>query len=518
MQQQGVFTLLRDDPQRPERGMGLPVPRVTEPQRQRKSQLRRLLPLTAKAQLPALARLSGGGSEPERRLGLPGAILPGCLFLGEGPELRLFGGQQGQAAEAQFRLFADQKLAADRPQRAAALRPQMPYAVGEQAGGGRIGPVAAQLPALLRSPGRPFLRAAQLPTEHRAALGDALLEKQAAGAHRGVGQKAAQDTALTEGVGGGQHAHAHVMGHAASHQLALVPAAARGREVERLVKAEAPARTEALQPPEIPDRGRSVDRESQKARVGGDDHVRLLPAPERQRSAAAGLVAVMQRGVERVKGALGDAPGLAREDLPPLRVDAEARAFVQQAAALVGQEQRRHQVFEHRARPAREAAEAVLLQLRAAQAPPVPHRRLAPGDGQIACQHGLARHQVVPAAEAAPRLRVEADIEQAAIAVVEQREIHCAAERLDAPGERRLAVFEQRLPQGGERRAEVAAVHGGEHCGRQGSERARVVPVEEMPPVARHPLQRVQHPRDAARQLLAGKDLQIAGSGEGQEA
>ena len=186
VQQQRVLPRLRHDPQRPEGRMGPPVALGAEAQRQREPQFRRLFPGAAQAQLPALARLPGGRAEPERRHRLPGTILPGGLLLGEGPELRLCGRKQRSVAEHQLGLLIDQPFPVTGSERAAAVGLEMPDAVGEQTGGRCVVPVAAQLPALRCPPGRPLLRAAQLPAEHRAALGDALLKKQAAGAHGGV--------------------------------------------------------------------------------------------------------------------------------------------------------------------------------------------------------------------------------------------------------------------------------------------------------------------------------------------
>ena len=65
-----------------------------------------------------------------------------------------------------------------------------------------------------------------------------------------------------------------------------------------------------------------------------------------------------------------------------------------------------------------------LAQLCAAQGTPVPHRHIAFRDGDVACQHGFACHEVVPAAAPGIVHGVIADIEQAAHSVIERCEIH----------------------------------------------------------------------------------------------
>jgi len=186
------------------------------------------------------------------------------------------------------------------------------------------------------------------------------------------------------------------MRHVAAHLFAVVTAAAPRREVQRLDEAPAPERAEALQPPQVLCRVLRLKHQREKAAVRRDDHVRVLTALERERRAAVRLVAVAERRVERIIRALGHTPRLAREAAALLCIEAEFAALVQQTVAVQRQEQLRHQVFKHCPRPARKPAVAVLLELAAAQPPPVLYRNIALCNGNIACQHRLARHQVVP--------------------------------------------------------------------------------------------------------------------------
>ena len=212
--------------------------------------------------------------------------------------------------------------------------------------------------------------------------------------------------------------------HVAAHLFSVRAAAAPGREVQRLYISPAPVGPDIAQAAQIAHRGDRVDREGEKAAVWGDDHVAILPALEGEVGAAMRLIAVAQGGIERVERAFGYAPGLARKTAALLHIQAEAAALEDQACPVERQEQRGHEVFKHRPRPACKAAVAVLLQLCAAQGAPVPHRHIAFRDGDVACQHGFACHEVVPAAAPGIVHGVIADIEQAAHPVIERCEIH----------------------------------------------------------------------------------------------
>ena len=141
------------------------------------------------------------------------------------------------------------------------------------------------------------------------------------------------------------------------------------------------------------------------------------------------LIAVAKGGVERIERALGYAPGLSGKMAALLHIQAEAAALEEQACPVERQEQRGHEVFKHRPRPARKAAVSVLLQLRAAQGAPMPHRHVPFRNGDVACQHRFTRHEVVPAAAAGIIHGVIADIEQAAHPVIERCKIHPGHER-----------------------------------------------------------------------------------------
>ena len=301
------------------------------------------------------------------------------------------------------------------------------------------------------------------------------------------------------------------MRHVAAHLFAVVTAAAPRREVQRLDEAPAPERAEALQAPQVLCRVLRLKHQREKAAVRRDDHVRVLTALERERRAAVRLVAVAERRVERIIRALGHAPRLAREAAALLCIEAEFAAFVQQAVAVQRQEQLRHQVFKHCPRPARKPAVAVLLKLTAAQPPPVLHRHIALRNGDIACQHCLARHQVIPPTRGAVVRAVVADIEQAAPRVVERGEVHGRGERREPVRIRVHAPFAQRADAGDKPRKQVPAVNGGDECRSQRQERARVIPVVPVPHEARHFFKRHGDAGDVPRRVPARNYIHVAG-------
>ena len=307
-----------------------------------------------------------------------------------------------------------------------------------------------------------------------------------------------------------------MVGHGAAHHRPLILPAAGGGKVQRVKKAPAAPGAAALEEAQILHGGPGVDGQGQEGRVRRGDQILVLPPLQRQIPAAAGLVAVAEGGVQGVAGALGDAPGLARKAAVLLDIDAEAAALVQEAARGIGQKQRRHQILEHGARPAGQAPVAVLLQQRPAEPPPVLQRHLPPGHGQVACEHGLACHQVVPAAGAPLLFRVIGDIEEPPAAVVERGEVHLVKELVQPPGKLLLAPAPQRLTQRHEGGAEVAAVHGGDKGGQQRREAPGVVPVVEVPLAAGQALQTVHHARQQTQRRPLWEKAQLHRRGGGQ--
>ena len=366
---------------------------------------------------PELSGISRGGGQAHNGAEALNIAAAAALVLAELPHGRLFCGEKSLPVQAEAHPAAGEigMVNADIPQRGGALAVVCGHdvvrSVGEQAGSELqvLGP-APQLPALAYiSPGL-FRHLRHGAAYHHRLRRQPLLEQQGIGGHGAVGHEELLGIAGAHGVGGGNDAHAHMMGHVAAHLFHLAPAAGGG-EVQGLHEAVAAPGSPALQTAQVLHRRLRLYGQGQKAAVGGDDQIRLLAPLQGQGRTAVGLVAVAEGGVQRVKGALRYAPGAAGQAPPPLGIEAEAAALIQQAAAVHRQKQLRHEVFKHGARPAGKAPVAVLLQLGPAQPPPVLYGHVAPGYGQIAGEHGLAGHKVVPASGSPAVLGVVADIE-----------------------------------------------------------------------------------------------------------
>ena len=396
----------------------------------------------------------------------------------------------------------------------------LPAAVGAEEQ--LIGPVGEQTAALVLDPAlllpaaglRPvwlFRHRGQVPADDDAVLRKPLLEQSGVGGHGRVGKEAALHAAVFYRVCGGQDAHARVVGHGAAHRLSAVAAAAAGGKVQGLDKAVTPQGTETLQTAEIFYRALRLGAEGQKAAVGRDHHVLFLPPLQGQGGTAVGLVAVAEGAVQREKGALGDAPGLAGKDPALLGIETEAAALVQEAAPIEGQKQLGHQVFKHGARPAGKAPVAVLLQLGPAESAPVLFRHVPLGNGDVACQHGLACHQVVPAAGASLPGGVIADIEKATPPVVQRRKVHLLQN--GAQTLRKLPLPQLLHGGGGHQqpRVQIAAVHGGDESRVQRQQGAGVVPIIIVSPAAGHPQKGLRQAADIFHALFALDQLHVHG-------
>ena len=107
----------------------------------------------------------------------------------------------------------------------------------------------------------------------------------------------------------------------------------------------------------------------------------------------------------------------------------------------------------------------------------MPPRHVAARHGEIAREPRLAREQVVEALRELLRALVPADAEEAALFIVERRELHRVVERSGARGEVGPRVIVHTSAQHGQTGGEVAAVHGGNVLRQQRTQSARVVPV-----------------------------------------
>ena len=197
---------------------------------------------------------------------------------------------------------------------------------------------------------------------------------------------------------------------------------------------------------------------------------------------------------------------------------------MQQPADRLRHQERRHQVFEHRAGPRFQAGRHSHRQEGPAQCAPVAARDVAFGDGQETGQPGFRSEQIVIACVERLFLHPQADVEQVTLAVVHAPEIHGHAELAAARGEhqqRRLGdvtvgslpgQFAAGLRNGEQQPGQVAAVHRGHISGRQDFQASGVVPVQQMAPMLGQALQRVERRLQAAGQLPGADPAELTGT------
>ena len=210
------------------------------------------------------------------------------------------------------------------------------------------------------------------------------------------------------------------------------------------------------------------------------------------------LVAIAQRCIQRVKRAFGYAPRTARCAALFLDIDAEARRFVQQTVPRQRQEKLRHQILEHRARPAGHAAVAAGGAHHARQSAPVTPRHVAPCNGRIARKPRLAGHEVVKPRRGQALFEIDAYVHQTAPEAVEYRKVHAVEKRPHASGKLAEPLRDQPAVQSRETCAQVPAVDRGQVFRLEGAQRARIVPVAQMPAEARQALYSAEHAADKA--------------------
>ena len=126
-----------------------------------------------------------------------------------------------------------------------------------------------------------------------------------------------------------------------------------------------------------------------------------------------------------------------------LPLDDQMAGLVEDAALRLLHHQRRHQIFEHRARPRHQRAAEADLDDRPAEPEPVIGRYVALGDGEQAGEPRFRGQQIVAGLVELPFLDAVADRQQVAVAPQQEGEIH-----LEGDQPRPLA---QRLQPGADR-------------------------------------------------------------------
>ena len=329
-------------------------------------------------------------------------------------------------------------------------------------------------------------------------------------------------------IGQSHQAHPLVVGHeGADRGKRRVLGLARRGVVQRFDEAVAGARCQALQPLEVGHGQARRERSGQCRGVGRDDQLIRRCAPHGQAWHALRCVLVGQRVITGGVGRFTDTPGhalLAGER--HLLLHGHQAGAVQSAANRLIQNQRRHQVFEHRTRPGAQPGRRSSGEERSPQCRPVTHRHVSLGDGQQAGQTRFRGQQVIKARVQLLFGHAVTDMQQMALGVVEKAELALPCEPLQHRGHGQqprdcLGRF-QRLVRGWRRQfaaglchreqmaAQVAAVHRGYVHRQQRRAALRVVPVQEVAAVALQPAKCRQRRLQPGQQLCGRNPAESA--------
>ena len=338
---------------------------------------------------------------------------------------------------------------------------------------------------------------------HRLLPRNAFLQQQLGGAHPGVGVEAFDHPVAGDGIGNRDQRHAGMMGEEGRHHHALARLAglragtAAVGVVDRLVEPVVAEQPRGGQPAQVTRAPGRIHEHRQRGGVRRDHQLVTEPALQAEAGHAEGLVLIIPVAIHGGVGRFGNAPrraaGGAVVDLPPHRHPARR---IEQRGGIAAHQQQRHQVLEQRRRPRQQHGRAMHAGNQPAQAEPVHLRHVALRDGNETGEPGFRREQVIvrgiEAGGAEGVGQTEANREQPALAVVQEREVHLVEVDRGAGRERfqprrvlgRGAVVLHQRPQADRQREqrprEVAAVDGGHVLGRQRFERAGVVPVQQV--------------------------------------
>ena len=222
------------------------------------------------------------------------------------------------------------------------------------------------------------------------------LQHQLGRAHHRIVVEAVAVDAVEDRVGDREDRHAVVVRHhVADDRMVDAVAQPRAGEVDRVVKAVRPLGPDRAQRGKVLERRLRAQLRRHDRRVGRDNLI-VPRSFQRKRGHAEGVVLVVHVAVAGVEGAFRHAPrNVARPAPVDVDIDRHLVRGVQDPALAFLQQKRRHQVFEHAARPRQQRAFAADVGKGAPQTAPVFLPQVALGDGQERGQPRLGREQVV---------------------------------------------------------------------------------------------------------------------------
>ena len=216
----------------------------------------------------------------------------------------------------------------------------------------------------------------------------------------------------------------------------------RAGVVERLVEAVSAARADGGKALEIAHGAFRIDHGRKRRGVRRDDGVLAQAALQSQAGHAEVRILVGELEVARIVGGFGNAPRNADlRAIADLSLDDQAVGLFQQASGRRAHDERRHEVFEHGARPGNEGGAFADRRDGASEPKPVAGRNVVLGDRDEARQARLGGEQVVAVGVERP-VRGTSDRQQAALLIEQKAELHAFGHRARSRFDRRQALLQ----------------------------------------------------------------------------
>ncbi len=228
---------------------------------------------------------------------------------------------------------------------------------------------------------------------------------------------------IEEDVAESHYGHAGVMGHERAHgRNPRTFRQAAARVVERLIEPVASARAAHGAP--------RIDHRRERRSVRRYHHVFTQAALEPEAGHAEVRILVGELEVAHVVGGFRNAPRDAElgavADLAP---HDQAAGLFQETSGRCPHDERRHQVFKHRARPGNERRPVFDRSDRAPEAKPMPRRHVALGDRHEARQARLGGQQVITARVQSALGSAVANRQKPPLAIEQEAELHRVGHR-----------------------------------------------------------------------------------------
>ena len=180
---------------------------------------------------------------------------------------------------------------------------------------------------------------------------------------------------------------------------------------------------------QVRDSGSGLILRGEQARIGCDNRIARQAALQAQIGHAEIGILVVHMRIARIERRFRNTPWqTARGRIIDLALHHELVGLVKQRTKRLGHDQRRHQIFEHRAGPGEQSALPAHGHQKTAKLEPMFDRNVALGDGEQARQTRFGRQKIVAAFVQFVFLHTETDGEKAAFLPFKETELHIECE------------------------------------------------------------------------------------------